>query len=330
MKALVTGGTGFVGSHLVRRLLERNFDVRCLVRESSRLDNLKDLPVELVTGDLRDVDSIKPAVRSTNIVYHCAADYRLWCKEPREMYESNVAGSRHVMQAAYDERVERVVYTSTVGALGLNHDGSPADEETPVSIDDMIGHYKRSKFLAEAEVRRWAARGLPVVIVNPSTPVGELDIKPTPTGKIIVDFLKGKMFGYVDTGMNLIDVRDCAEGHILAAEHGAVGERYILGGTNLTLKEMFDALARVTGTPSPKMQVPHWVAETYARLENFWAINVARRAPDVPVESVKMSRHRMWFDASKAVRELGLPQHPIDDALLRAVDWFKAHDYVTR
>jgi dihydroflavonol-4-reductase len=246
------------------------------------------------------------------------------------MYESNVNGSRHVMQAAFDERIERVVYTSTVGALGLNDDGTPANEETPVSLDDMIGHYKRSKFLAEAEVRSWAARGLAVVIVNPSTPVGELDIKPTPTGKIIVDFLKGKMFGYVDTGMNLIDVRDCAEGHILAAERGRVGQRYILGGTNLTLKEMFDALAHVTNIPSPRMQVPHWVAETYARLENFWAINVAHREPDVPVESVKMSRHRMWFDASKAARELGLSQNPVANALSRAVEWFKAHGYVTR
>jgi dihydroflavonol-4-reductase len=330
MKALVTGGTGFVGSHLVRRLLERNAEVRCLVRPASRLDNLKDLPVEFITGDLRDTDSIKRAVRGTHMVYHCAADYRLWCKEPREMYESNVNGSRHVMQAAFDEGIERVVYTSTVGALGLNRDGAPADEETPVSLDDMIGHYKRSKFLAEAEVRNWSARGLPVVIVNPSTPVGELDIKPTPTGKIIVDFLKGKMFGYVDTGMNLIDVGDCAEGHILAAERGRTGERYILGGTNLTLKQMFDALAQATDMPSPTMQVPHWVAETYARLENFWAINVARRAPDVPVESVKMSRHRMWFDSQKAVRELGLPQSPIAEALLRAVEWFKEHGYVTR
>ncbi|MFL6273590.1 MAG: hopanoid-associated sugar epimerase [Blastocatellia bacterium] len=330
MKALVTGGTGFVGSHLVRRLLARNAEVRCLVRAASRLDNLKDLPVEFATGDLRDVESIKQAVRGTSVVYHCAADYRLWCADPREMYESNVNGSRHVMQAAFDEGVERVVYTSTVGALGLNDNGTPASEETPVALEDMIGHYKRSKFLAEEEVRAWAARGLPVVIVNPSTPVGELDIKPTPTGKIIVDFLKGKMFGYVDTGMNLIDVRDCAEGHILAAERGRVGQRYILGGTNLTLKEMFDALAGVTDMPSPKMQVPHWVAESYARLENFWAINVARRAPDVPIESVKMSRHRMWFDSSKAVRELGLPQSPIADALKRAVDWFREHGYVTR
>lgn len=328
MKALVTGGNGFVGSHLVRVLLERGEQVRCLVRSTSRLDNLKDLPVEFVTGDLRDLDSLRQAVKEASIVYHCAADYRLWCKDPAEMYQNNVEGSNNVMQAAFDEGVERVVYTSTVGCLGLNENGAPANENTPVAIDDMIGHYKRSKFLAEEKVREWSKRGLPVVIVNPSTPVGELDIKPTPTGKIIVDFLRGKMFGYVDTGMNLIDVRDCAEGHVLAAEKGRLGERYILGGRNLTLKELFDALARVTEIPSPTMKVPHWVAETYARIENFWSIDIARREPDVPLESVKLARHKMWFDASKAVRDLGLAQNPIEPALDRAVKWFREHGYV--
>ena len=327
MSVLVTGGTGFVGSHLVRTLLERGEQVRCLVRPTSRLDNLKDLQVEFVTGDLRDLDSLRLAAKGCRVVYHCAADYRLWCKDPNEMYQSNVEGSNKVMQAAFDEGVERVIYTSTVGCLGLNADGTPANEDTPVTIEDMIGHYKRSKFLAEEKVREWAARGLPVVIVNPSTPVGELDIKPTPTGKIIVDFLRGKMFGYVDTGMNLIDVRDCAEGHVLAAEKGSAGERYILGGRDLTLKELFDALASVTKIASPKMKVPHWVAETYARLENFWSINVARHEPDVPLESVKLARHKMWFDASKAVRELGLPRNPIERALERAVEWFREHGY---
>src|SRR6185436_18425999 len=224
------------------------------------------------------------AARGCDVVYHCAADYRLWCKDPQEMYASNVEGTHNLMQAAFDEGVQRVVYTSTVGCLGLNDNGAPANEDTPVTIDDMVGHYKRSKFLAEEEVREWAARGLPVVIVNPSTPVGELDIKPTPTGKIIVDFLRGKMFGYVDTGMNLIDVRDCAKGHVLAAEKGRIGERYILGGRNVTLKEMFNALAGVTEIASPKTRVPHWVAESYARLENFWSIQIAGRDPDVPLE----------------------------------------------
>jgi dihydroflavonol-4-reductase len=328
MTALVTGGTGFVGSHLVRVLLERGEQVRCLVRPTSRRDNLNALSIEFATGDLRDLDSLKQAVKGVKVVYHCAADYRLWCTDPNQMYQSNVEGSNNVMQAAFDERVDRVVYTSTVGCLGLNDDGKPANEDSPVTIDDMIGHYKRSKFLAEEKVRDWARRGLPIVIVNPSTPVGELDIKPTPTGKIIVDFLRGKMFGYVDTGMNLIDVRDCAEGHVLAAQKGRLGERYILGGRNMTLKELFDALAVVTEIASPKLKVPHWVAETYARIENLWSINIARREPDVPLESVKMSRHKMWFDASKAVHELGLPQNPIERALERAVKWFSGHGYV--
>lgn len=323
----VTGGTGFVGSHLVRVLLERGEQVRCLVRSSSRRDNLEGLDIEFVTGDLRDLDSLRQAVKGARVVYHCAADYRLWSKDPNEMYQSNVEGSNNLMQAAFDEGVERAVYTSTVGCLGLNDDGMPANEDTPVTIDDMIGHYKRSKFLAEERVRGWAARGLPVVIVNPSTPVGELDIKPTPTGKITVDFLRGKMFGYVDTGMNLIDVRDCAEGHVLAAEKGLVGERYILGGRNVTLKEIFDMLASVTDVRSPTLKVPHWIAETYARFENIWSINVARREPDVPLESVRMSRHKMWFDPSKAIRELGLPQSPVEGALERAVNWFRENGY---
>ena len=327
VKVLVTGGTGFVGSHLVRALLERGEQVRCLVRSTSRRDNLNGLPVEFITGDLRDLASLQQAAKGARLIYHCAADYRLWCKDPNEMYQSNIEGSNNVMQAAFDQRVERVVYTSTVGCLGLTDNGSPANEETPVTIHDMIGHYKRSKFLAEEGVREWARRGLPVVIVNPSTPVGEMDIKPTPTGKILVDFLRGKMFGYVDTGMNLIDVHDCAEGHLLAAEKGRIGERYILGGRNLSLKELFDALASVTEVASPTLRVPHWVAESYSRLENLWSINVAGREPDVPLESVKMSRHKMWFDASKAVEELGLRQGPIESALERAVNWFREHGY---
>jgi dihydroflavonol-4-reductase len=329
-KILVTGGSGFVGSHLVRALLKRGEDVRCLVRESSRLDNLKDLPVEFAYGDLRDTVSLGKAMNGCKRLYHCAADYRLWAKDPNELYESNVNGTRNIMQAAFKAGVDRVIYTSTVGALGLNDDGTPASEETPVALEDMIGHYKRSKFLAEREVEKFIAGGLPVVMVSPSTPVGELDIKPTPTGKIIVDFLRGKMFGFVDTGMNLIDVRDVAEGHILAAERGKVGEKYILGNHNLTLKEIFDLLAEITGLASPKMRVPNLVAETYARVENYWSIKIAKREPFAPLESVKMSQHKMWFDSAKAVRELGLPQHAIESALRRAVNWFQEHGYVVK
>jgi dihydroflavonol-4-reductase len=330
MNVLVTGGTGFIGSHLVRHLVKRGVAVRCLARRHSRLDNLKELPVEMVYGDLRDLKSLQGALQDCRTLFHCAADYRLYAKDPNELYASNVEGTRNLMQAAFEQGVQRVVYTSSVGALGLRDDGAPADEKTPVSLDDMIGHYKRSKFLAEREVDIWAQRGLNVVIVNPSTPVGELDIKPTPTGKIIVDFLRGKMFGFVDTGMNLIDVRDCAEGHILAAEKGRAGEKYILGNGNLTLKEIFDALAKITGLKSPTLSVPHWFAESYARVENFWSIKVAHREPFAPLESVRMSRHKMWFDSSKAVSELGLPQNPVEEALHRAVNWFTENGYVAR
>jgi dihydroflavonol-4-reductase len=327
MRALVTGGTGFVGAHLVRTLLTRGYDVRCLVRASSRRDNLKALDVEFAEGDLRDFDSVKHAMKSCEAVFHCAADYRLWCREPAVIYDSNVRGTDNVLKAAFEQGVSRVVYTSTVGCLGLSNNGGFANENAPVSLDDMIGDYKRSKFQAELNAREWAERGLPVVIVNPSTPVGDMDIKPTPTGKIIVDYLRGKMFGYVETGMNLIDVADCAEGHVLAAEKGRAGERYILGGPNLTLKEMFDLLGNITGIASPKMKVPHWVAETYAHVENFWSIRVAGREPEVPVESVKLARKKMWFDPSRAVEVLGLPQHPIENALERAVTWFRQNGY---
>jgi dihydroflavonol-4-reductase len=245
------------------------------------------------------------------------------------MHAINLEGTRNALQAAFEGGVQRVVYTSTVGCLGLNPDGASANEMTPVNFDKLIGPYKRSKFLAEREAENWSGRGLPLVIVNPSTPVGDLDLKPTPTGKMIVDFLRGKMFGYVDTGMNLVDVRDVAVGHVLAAEKGKVGEKYILGHCNLTLKQIFDLLSNLTGIPSPTKQVPHWMAETYARLENFWSDKIVHREPSVPLEGAKLARHKMWFDASKAVNELGLPQNPIEEALGRAIKWFREHGYVT-
>jgi dihydroflavonol-4-reductase len=329
MKIFVTGGTGFVGSHLVRHLLTRGHEVVCLVRPTSRLDNLQGLTVKLAYGDLRDLESLRLAIAGCDTVYHCAADYRLWCKDPDKMHAINLEGTRNALQAAFEGGVQRVVYTSTVGCLGLNPDGASANEMTPVNFDKLIGPYKRSKFLAEREAENWSGRGLPLVIVNPSTPVGDLDLKPTPTGKMIVDFLRGKMFGYVDTGMNLVDVRDVAVGHVLAAEKGKVGEKYILGHCNLTLKQIFDLLSNLTGIPSPTKQVPHWMAETYARLENFWSDKIVHREPSVPLEGAKLARHKMWFDASKAVNELGLPQNPIEEALGRAIKWFREHGYVT-
>lgn len=327
MATLVTGGTGFVGAHLVRTLLERGAEVRCLVRPSSRRDNLAGLDVGIVVGDLRDPASVSRAVSGCDLVFHCAADYRLGASDPSELYAVNVEGTRAILEAAMDSGVRKVVYTSSVGALGLDPTGRPADEETPACLEKMIGHYKRSKFLAQRLAEDYAARGLPVVIVNPSTPVGELDIKPTPTGRMIVDFLARRMPAYVDTGLNLIDVRDVAEGHLLAAERGRIGERYILGHRNLTLCQIFLLLEGITGLAAPRRCVPHWIPALYAAVETAVA-RARRREPRVSLESVRMSRHKMYFDSSKAVRDLSLPQTPIESALERAVSWFRAGGYV--
>ena len=324
---LVTGGTGFLGAHVVRALLARGRSVRCLVRASSRRRNLEGLDVEVVTGDLTDPASLARAVAGAETVYHCAADYRLYAADPRELYASNVAGTDNVMRAASESGARRVVHTSSVGALGLAADGAPADETAPIAESSMIGHYKRSKFEAEQIAQSWAAKGLPVVIVNPSTPVGELDVKPTPTGQMIVDFLNRRMPAYVDTGLNLVDARDVAQGHILAAERGRVGEKYILGNRNMTLKEILDALSRLTGLPSPRLRLPHWIPLAAAAADTF-AARLAGRVPRIPLEGVRMSRHKMFFDAGKAVRELDLPQTPVEEALARAVAWFRENGYV--
>ncbi len=331
MTALVTGGTGFVGSHVARLLVERGEHVRALARKGSRLNNLKELNadfVEILTGDLNDPDSLKRAINGCSSLYHVAADYRLWSRNPAELYNSNVQGTRNILEAARAADVSTIVYTSTVGALGIPHDGSSGTETTPVSEANMIGHYKRSKFLAEQEAQKFADAGLPVVIVNPSTPVGENDIKPTPTGKIILDFLNGKMPAFVDTGLNLIDVHDAAQGILLAGERGKPGERYILGCKNLTLKEMLQMLAVITNRKAPSVQIPYGVAWCAVGIENLIA-GALKREPAHPFEGVKMARHRMFFDASKAVRELQLPQSPVEDALDRAVRWFEHNGYVT-
>ena len=323
----VTGGTGFVGTHVVRALLRRGRSVRCLVRSSSRLDNLEELPVEVVAGDVTERASLSRAMAGARWVFHCAADYRLSARRPREIYAANVGGTENVLAAAAEVGAERVVYTSSVGALGLSRDGQPGNEETPVEPRSLVGHYKKSKHQAEGVAREWAGKGLPVVIVNPSTPVGEMDIKPTPTGQMIVDFVNRRMPAYVDTGLNLVDVRDVAEGHALAAEKGRVGEKYILGNRDMTLKEIFDALSRLTGIPSPRIRLPHWVPLAAAAVDTC-ASRLMGRQPRVPLEGVRMSRHRMFFDSGKAVRALGLPQSPVEDALARAVAWFRANGYV--
>jgi dihydroflavonol-4-reductase len=323
----VTGGTGFVGAHVVRALLRRGRTVRCLVRSSSRLSNLEELPVEVVPGDVTDPASLSRAMAGARTVFHCAADYRLSARDPREIYAANVEGTRNVLAAASEIGAEKVVYTSSVGALGLNRDGRPGNEETPVEPRSLIGNYKKSKHRAERVAEEWAAKGLPVVIVNPSTPVGEMDIKPTPTGQMIVDFMNRGMPAYVETGLNLVDVRDVAEGHVLAAEKGRIGEKYILGNRDMTLKEIFDALSRLTGIPSPRVRLPHWVPLAAAAVDTL-ASRLTGRQPRVPLEGVRMSRHTMFFDAGKAVRELGLPQTPVEEALGRAVAWFRENGYV--
>jgi dihydroflavonol-4-reductase len=328
VKTLLTGGSGFVGAHIARALLARGDEVRCLVRPTSRLDNLEGLEVELIEGDLTDPASLERALRGCGTVYHCAADYRLWSRHPDELYRANVDGTENLLRAAAKADVDRIVYTSSVGALGLLANGAPADETTPVTLDSMIGHYKRSKYLAERVTERWAAQGLPVVIVNPSTPVGELDIRPTPTGAIIVDFLRGHLPAYVDTGLNFVDVSDVAQGHLLAADKGRIGERYILGHRNLTLQQMLQMLSEITRRPAPRVKLPHWIPLTAAAVDSAVS-RISGRAPRVPLESVRMSRHKMYFDARKAVRELGLPQSPVEGALARAVEWFRARGYVS-
>lgn len=325
MPTLVTGATGFIGWHVAQQLRDRGEEVRCLVRATSDTTRLTPLGVELAVGDLRDAESLQAACAGCETVYHVAADYRLWSKDPQELYRSNVDGTRALLDAAAG--ASRIVYTSSVGVLGHHADGRPADEDTPVTVHDMIGHYKRSKYLAEELVRERAAAGQPIVIVNPSTPVGEQDVKPTPTGQIIVDFLRGKMPGFVDTGLNLVDVRDVAAGHLLAAARGVSGERYILGHRDMTLAEILATLAELTGRPAPKLRVPFAVAFAAAYADTFWNVVVRRRAPSIPIEGVRMSRHKMYFSPAKAVRDLGLPQTPVEEPLRRAIDWFLANGY---
>jgi dihydroflavonol-4-reductase len=326
-KTLVTGATGFVGGHVARLLVERGHEVRALARPGSSRALLDDLDIEWVTGDLRDRDSLLRAAQGCQALFHVAADYRLWAANPEELYESNVEGTRSILEAAGRAGIERTVYTSTVGALGIPDEGGSGSEDTPTSLDRMIGDYKRSKFLAEEVARGAAADGQDVVIVNPSTPVGPGDVKPTPTGKMIVDFLRGKMPAYLDTGLNLISVEDAAIGHLLAYERGASGRRYILGAHNLTLHSILDMLAEISGSPAPRMRIPYPAAYA-AALVSAGAAKLRRRAPGISPESVRMAHHYMFFDSTRARIELGLPQSSVRDALSRAVRWFMDCGYV--
>jgi dihydroflavonol-4-reductase len=320
---LVTGASGFVGGHVARKLLERGHSVRALVRGGSSLRDLEG--VEPVTGDLRDAGSLARAVAGCGLVFHAAADYRLWAAEPRELYESNVDGTRNLLAAAREAGVERVVYTSTVGCIGIRN-GTEGDETSPVSLDDMTGPYKRSKFLAEQQALEFAVQGLPVVIVNPTAPVGDHDAKPTPTGKIILDFLKGAMPAYIDTGLNLVDVRDVAEGHLLACERGKPGERYILGAKNVTLEEIFARLERISGVKAPGRRIPYALAYAAGVATTGWA-GITGREPKAPLDAVRMARKKMWVTHAKAERELDYRPGPADAALGRAVEWFRSNAY---
>ena len=325
--ALVTGGTGFVGANVVRELLRDGATVRVLVRRSSDRRALAGLPVETVEGDLADRPSLDRAVTGVATVFHVAADYRLWARDPRELFRANVDGTRAVLEAAGQAGVRRVVYTSTVGALGIPKDGTPGTEDSPVTLADMVGPYKASKFLAEQVAVELSRAGVPVVIVNPSAPVGPWDVKPTPTGQMVVDFLAGRMFATLDTGLNIVHVRDVARGHLLAATSGRIGERYILGHENLSLAEIGRILAEFTGGRPPWLRVPYAVAWCSAVCSEAVA-RVSGGTPKVPLPAVRMAKKRMYFSAAKAVRELGLPQTPARDALYDAAEWFAEHGYV--
>jgi dihydroflavonol-4-reductase len=307
---------------VARLLTERGYRVRALCRPGSEI---RELDVERVTGDLRDPESLQRAVAGCELVFHLAADYRLWSKDPNELYSSNVDGTRNLLEAAAHAKVERIVYTSTVGCIGLPAEGS-GDEQTPVSIDAMAGHYKRSKWLAEQVALEKAAAGLPVVIVNPTAPVGDHDWKPTPTGKIIVDFLRDRLPAFVDTGLNLVDVRDTAMGHLLAAEKGRLGERYILGCENFTLEQILGRLSSLSGKPAPTLKIPYAIA--YAAGATTTALAwVTGKPPLAPLEGVRMARKKMFVTHAKAARELGFAPRPVENALKRAIDWFRANGY---
>ena len=327
MLAFVTGATGFLGFHVARVLAEQGAELRLLVRSTSNLKNLEALKAETVVGDLRDPASLEKAMAGCEAVFHVAADYRLWVLDPAQMYRSNVEGTRAILDAARQTSVRCLVYTSSVATMGFRANGRPADEDSPVSLADMIGHYKRSKFMAEQVAMEAGRGGMRVVTVNPTTPVGERDVKPTPTGRIIVDFLKRKFPAYVETGLNLVDVRECARGHVAALEKGKSGERYILGGENLTLKQILDRLGAISGLPSPKVKLPYFVAYAAGAVDQTVSGRWLGREPRATIETVRMGKKKMWASSRKAERELGWKSVPADDALRRAVEWFRANGY---
>src|SRR6266550_4287828 len=328
MSTLVTGAAGFLGSHVTRQLVARGDDVRVLLRASSTNRAIADLSLEYVTGDLRDAASMERALAGVQRVFHVAADYRLWAKRSQDIYDSNVGGTKNLVEAAKRAGVEQFIYTSTVATIAVDRSEQP-NESTDAKLAEMIGHYKRSKWLAEKEVLDAAHNGFPAIVAMPTTPVGPWDWKPTPTGKIILDFLNGKMPGYVKTGLNFVGVEECAAGHLLIAEKGKVGERYLLGGENLTLKQMLDTLAKITGLRAPILKIPHGLALGVA-YANTALSRLVGREPGIPVEGVKIARHMMFVDCARAKRELGFQAGPVAAALERAVRWYEANGYIAK
>jgi dihydroflavonol-4-reductase len=328
MTTLVTGAAGFLGSHVARQLVARGEDVRVLMRVSSTNRAIADLSLEYVTGDLRDPASLDRAMRGVKRVFHVAADYRLWARRSKEIYDSNVGGTKNLLEAAKRGGIEQLIYTSTVATIAVDRPQHP-NEFTDAKLEEMVGHYKRSKWMAEQEVLKAAKAGLPVIVAMPTTPVGPWDWKPTPTGKIILDFLNGKMPGYVETGLNFVGVEECAAGHLLISEKGKVGERYLLGGENLTLKAMLDVLSNITGLPAPRLKIPHGLALGVAYANTLFS-RMFLREPSIPVEGVKIARHMMFVDASRAQRELGFKAGPVSAALERAVRWYEANGYIAK
>lgn len=327
MKVLITGSSGFIGAAVTRAAVVHGDEVRVLIRPTSNLKNLDSLSVETIQGDLQDPQSLKKAIAGCQGLYHVAAHYSLWDQDPATFYKINVEGTKNLLGAAGEAGVKRIVYTSTIGAIGLPNNGGLGNESLFPTLAQLSGDYKRSKFLAEQEVLKMAQQGLPVVIVNPTAPVGERDVKPTPTGQIIVDFMRGRMFAYIETGMNLVDVEDVAIGHVRAMERGQIGERYILGNQNLTLKEICQILSQLTGVPAPRLRLPWRLVLPLAHVNQWIANLVTHRPPRIPLEGVRMAKYHMHYDCTKARQELALPQTPVETALKKAVQWFRQHGY---
>jgi dihydroflavonol-4-reductase len=327
VRVFITGATGFVGGHVARQYAAEGASLRLLTRKSSRLDSLIGIDAEMVTGELREPEKLRSAITDCDALVHVAADYRLWVRDPAQMHAANVDGTRELLKLAREVGIQRVVYTSSVATMGFKTDGSIVNEETPVALEDMIGHYKRSKFLGELEAIKAAKTGQHVMILNPTTPIGAGDAKPTPTGRIIVDFLNRKFPAYVDTGLNLVDVNEVARMHVVALDHGTPGERYILGGENLTLKQILDRMSAITGLPSPNMKVPHAVAMAFAFFDETITGKLRGKEPRATVEAVRMGKKMMFASSAKAERDLGFKVLPVYPALRAAIDWFKAHGY---